>query len=104
MKDFRVTEEAFSPQKRTSSTSKHKNLNFFLFLWVIFDLLDPDPDSESGYGSTDLTESGSRSETLEKRLTFPTKTASSVGLPGVMMAMCRPDPPNSAAQLPRPAL
>jgi hypothetical protein len=26
--------------------------NFFLFLWVIFDLLDP--DCESGYGSTTL--------------------------------------------------
>jgi hypothetical protein len=25
-----------------------KFLNFFLFLWVIFALLDPDPDSESG--------------------------------------------------------
>jgi hypothetical protein len=28
-------------------------------LWVIFGLLDPDPDFESGYGSTDLIESGS---------------------------------------------
>jgi hypothetical protein len=30
-------------------------------LWVIFALLNPDPDSEigSGYGSTDLLESGS---------------------------------------------
>ncbi len=38
-------------------------LNFFLLLWVIFDLLvsDPDPESESGpgYESTDLIESGS---------------------------------------------
>jgi hypothetical protein len=34
-------------------------LNFFLLLWVIFALLDPDPDSASGYGSTDLIESGS---------------------------------------------
>jgi hypothetical protein len=34
-----------------------KFLNFCLFLWVIFALLDPDPDSESG--STDLIESGS---------------------------------------------
>jgi hypothetical protein len=25
-----------------------KFLNFFLFLWVIFALLDPDPDYESG--------------------------------------------------------
>jgi hypothetical protein len=38
-----ATEEAFSPQKRTSSTSKNKNfINFFLCLWVIFALLDPD--------------------------------------------------------------
>jgi hypothetical protein len=33
-----------------------KFLNFFLLLWVIFALLDPDTDSEYGYGSgsTDL--------------------------------------------------
>ncbi len=37
-----------------------KFLKFFLLLWVIFALLDPDPDSESG--STDLIQSGS--ETL----------------------------------------
>jgi hypothetical protein len=36
-----------------------KYLNFFLLLWVIFALLDPNPD-----GSTDLIESGSGSETL----------------------------------------
>jgi hypothetical protein len=36
-----------------------KFLNFFLFLWVIFALLDPGPDSESG--PTDLIESGSES-------------------------------------------
>jgi hypothetical protein len=28
-------------------------------MWAIFALLDPGPDSESGYGSTDLIESGS---------------------------------------------
>jgi hypothetical protein len=39
-----------------------KFLNFFLLLWVIFALMDP--DSEYGSGSTDLIESGSRSETL----------------------------------------
>ncbi len=33
-----------------------KVLNFFLFLWVIFALLDPDRDSESGSGSTNLTD------------------------------------------------
>jgi hypothetical protein len=47
------TGEACSPQKRTFSTSKNEKLtffqkmkfiNFFLFLWVIFALLDLDPD------------------------------------------------------------
>jgi hypothetical protein len=38
-----------------------KFLNFSYF-WVIFALLDPDPDFKHGYGSTDLIESGS--ETL----------------------------------------
>ncbi len=38
-----------------------KFLNFFLLFWVIFALLDPDPDSEYGSGSgfTDMLESGS---------------------------------------------
>ncbi len=37
-------------QKRISSTSKHEiSLFFILFLWVIFALLDPKPDTESGY-------------------------------------------------------
>jgi hypothetical protein len=42
---------------------KLKFINFFLFLWVIFALLDPDPDCESGpgYGSRDPTESGIQS-------------------------------------------
>jgi hypothetical protein len=39
-----ATGEAFTPQKRTSSTSKHEILDFFLYLWVIFALLDPDLD------------------------------------------------------------
>jgi hypothetical protein len=30
----------------------------FIFGLVIFALLDPDPDSEPGYGSTDLIECG----------------------------------------------
>ena len=44
--------------------------NFFLLLWVIFALLDPDPDSEYGSGSTGpdwiRIQSGSGSETLYK--------------------------------------
>jgi hypothetical protein len=41
-----------------------KFLNFFLLLWVVFALLDPDPDFEYVSGSTDLNESGSGYETL----------------------------------------
>ncbi len=63
-KDFQAKDEASIPQKRTSSNSKHEISTFFLLLWVIFALLDPDPDSESG--STDLIESGSA--TLPKTL------------------------------------
>ena len=36
-----------------------KFLNYFLLLWVIFALLDTDPDSEYGFGSTDPIESRS---------------------------------------------
>jgi hypothetical protein len=35
------------------------NFLFIYILWVIFALLDPDPDFESGHGSTDLMEAGS---------------------------------------------
>ncbi len=65
IKDVQVTKEAFSSQKRTSSTWKHEIYIFFLLLWVIFALLDPDPDtgdSEYGSGSTNLTESGSNTD------------------------------------------
>jgi hypothetical protein len=63
MKHAQATEEAFSPQKRTSSTSKHKNSvrYFFLFLWVIFALLDPDPDPATQINTDPC---GSESETL----------------------------------------
>jgi hypothetical protein len=36
----------------------------FLLLWVILALLEPDPDSESGPGSTDPTESGSNPDPI----------------------------------------
>jgi hypothetical protein len=39
-KDVQDTKEAFSSQKRTSSTSKHEISDFFsLLLWVIFAVL-----------------------------------------------------------------
>jgi hypothetical protein len=47
IKDVPATREAFSPQKRKSSTSKHE-IYIFSILWVIFALLDPDPESGSG--------------------------------------------------------
>ncbi len=40
-----------------------KFINFFLVLWVIFALLDPYPDCESGYGSRNTIESGSNPDT-----------------------------------------
>jgi hypothetical protein len=57
---LQATEEPFSSQKRTSSTSKHENSQFFLLFWAIFALLDPDPDQDSEYGSgsTELIASG----------------------------------------------
>jgi hypothetical protein len=45
MKALQATGEVFNPQKRTSSAIKVKFINCFLFFWVIFALLDPDPDS-----------------------------------------------------------
>jgi hypothetical protein len=42
VKHVQVPKEAFSSLKRPSSTSKF--LNFFLLLWVLFALQDPDPD------------------------------------------------------------
>ncbi len=43
-----------------------KFLIFFILLWVIFALLDPDPDSKYGFGSTDLIESGSNTDPIPK--------------------------------------
>jgi hypothetical protein len=52
LQDVQVTKEA--SRKRTSNTSKHEISYFFVLQWVIFALLDPNPDSENGSGSTDL--------------------------------------------------
>ncbi len=60
IKYVQVTEEACSSQKRPSNTSKHE---FFLLLWVIFTLLDPDPVAECGSGSTGPIEYGSNTNT-----------------------------------------
>ncbi len=63
-----TTGKVFSPQKRTYrygtalQNMKLKFLNLFLFLCVIFALLDPDPDYESESRSTDLIESESDSD------------------------------------------
>jgi hypothetical protein len=46
-KDIQATEEASSPQKRTSSTSKHEISKYFSTFMGHFCLLDPEPDSET---------------------------------------------------------
>jgi hypothetical protein len=53
-----ATGEAYSSQKRTSSTSKQENSLLFSvrYLWVIFVLLDPDPATQI---NADPFESGS---------------------------------------------
>jgi hypothetical protein len=43
LKDVQATGEAFNPRKKTSSSSKNEFIKFFLFLWVIFDFRDPNP-------------------------------------------------------------
>jgi hypothetical protein len=58
-------QKKLSALKRKHPTLQNMQfLNFFLLLWVIFSLLDPDPGSEAGSGSTELIESGYGSETL----------------------------------------
>ncbi len=59
IKDVQATEEAFSLQKRTSSTSKpemSKKIFYFCGSFLLSWIRIPDPGS--GYGSTDLIESG----------------------------------------------
>jgi hypothetical protein len=40
--DVQVTEEVFSSQKKHPALQNMKSPNFFLLLWLIFALLDPD--------------------------------------------------------------
>jgi hypothetical protein len=65
----RSPERTYKLQKKPSALKRErpalqnmKFLNFFLLLWVIFALLDLDPDSKSGYGTTVLIESGSETQ------------------------------------------
>jgi hypothetical protein len=55
IKDFQATREVFIHQKRTCSTA---NFEISLLLWVVFALLDSNPDpadpNECGSGSTIL--------------------------------------------------
>jgi hypothetical protein len=48
MKDVQATGEAFSPlQRKPQEQQNMKLFQFFLLLWVIFALLDPDPDPDA---------------------------------------------------------
>ncbi len=61
IKDVQAPGEAFSPQKRTSSTAKNSIYLLFLFLWVILPSwirIRKDCESGSGYWSRDPIESG----------------------------------------------
>jgi hypothetical protein len=43
--DVQVKEKAFSLKREHPALQNMKFLKFFLLLWAIFALLDPDPDS-----------------------------------------------------------
>ncbi len=79
------TEKAFRSQKRPSNTS---NMNFFLLLWVIFALLDPDPHSESG--STDPIKSGSATlvESPVRKFDDSTWSANALIILSVSLLLC----------------
>jgi hypothetical protein len=62
IKDSQATGEAFSPQTKTSSSSKDENSVLFSFFGVIFDLRDPDPTAQINEDPC-----GSGSETLATR-------------------------------------
>jgi hypothetical protein len=55
----RIQEEPLALKREHSALQKMKFINCFLFFWVIFALLDPDPDCEFGSGYRDPIESGS---------------------------------------------
>ena len=54
IKDAQATGEAFSPQKPHPALENLKFLPCFLFLWVIFALLDPDPADQNQCGSMQI--------------------------------------------------
>jgi hypothetical protein len=55
-------------RKEHPSLQKMNLIDFLLILWVIFSLLEPDPDCESGSGFRDPIENGSRSESVSTTL------------------------------------
>jgi hypothetical protein len=49
----KLQEKPSALRREHPALQKFKFINFFLCLWVIFALLDPYPDCESGYGPRD---------------------------------------------------
>jgi hypothetical protein len=62
----KLQEKPSALKREHSAFQKMKLIDFFLSIWVIFALLDSDPDCESGsgYGSWDPIESGSTARVL----------------------------------------
>jgi hypothetical protein len=65
---FKLQEKTLALKREHSTTKIMKFINLFLCLWVIFALLDLDPDCESGfgYGFRDPVESVSGSTALRR--------------------------------------
>ncbi len=68
VKNVQATGEAFSPQKITSSTSKHEISSLFLFLWAIFAFHNPDLAGQNQCGSIRI-----RIRNTEKTIIFLTR-------------------------------
>jgi hypothetical protein len=62
----KLQEKPSSLKREHPVLQKLKFINFFLCIWVIFDLLDSDPDSE--FGSRDLLQSGSNPDTVPDQI------------------------------------
>ncbi len=67
--NVQATGEAFSSQKRTSSTSKMKFINLLVYSMFVghFPLMNPDPDCESKSGNGSRAKSGFGSTALNNR-------------------------------------
>jgi hypothetical protein len=64
---YMLQEKPSALKREHPALQKLKFINFFLFLWVIFTPLDPDPDHPVGSRSITLTERKACTQVLRAR-------------------------------------